>query len=250
MYMGSVISSPESEFFGELQGARAMITGLSADAGVDVARTFADLKSRLVVHTTDLSPEITELFAVLSQSAGEIRLYTSDISTADSAAQFAQTSAQAYGGLDAVINLTTISREEINAISSDRDVEDLVSAKLSPLAQLTRVTANRMRLVFSEGLILNVLKMPQPATGQEAAVAAIARTALAAMTAAEARSWADAGIRVNAVGPRTSTDFDSELGACLTNEPDIAALALYLASRRGRSMSGHVFDAEGAAGDI
>ena len=34
-------------------------------------------------------------------------------------------------------------------------------------------------------------------------------------------------------------------GACLTNEPDIATLALYLASRKGRSLSGHVFDADG-----
>jgi 3-oxoacyl-[acyl-carrier protein] reductase len=34
-------------------------------------------------------------------------------------------------------------------------------------------------------------------------------------------------------------------GAVLTNEPDVATLALYLASHKGRSLSGHVFDADG-----
>jgi 3-oxoacyl-[acyl-carrier protein] reductase len=33
----------------------------------------------------------------------------------------------------------------------------------------------------------------------------------------------------------------------MTSEPEVAALALYLASKRGRNLSGHVFDAEGVA---
>ena len=109
MYMGRVGSSAEGEVSNELAQSRILVTGLTALAGVDVARSFADLRARLVVHTTDLSPELIELVALLSQSAGEIRLHTHDISTADTAAAFAQTSAQAYGGLEAAINLASIS---------------------------------------------------------------------------------------------------------------------------------------------
>ena len=247
MYMGSIGTSPENEIMRELHGARVLITGLDASTGVDLARAFADLKTRLVVHTTDLSPEITALMALLSQSASEIKLYTNAISSAQAAVQFAQTAAQAYGGLDAVINLATISSADMRGIASERDVEDLVSAKLSPLAHITHVAANRMCVVMSEGLILNVLTMPHAQSGRETAVAAIARTALAAMTHKEAHTWADKAVRINAIGPRVVAGGNAASGACLTNEPDIAALALYLASRRGKTLSGHVFDSEGVA---
>ncbi len=53
-------------------------------------------------------------------------------------------------------------------------------------------------------------------------------------------------MRINAVAPRVATGAASA-GACLTSEPDIAALALHLASKKGRNLSGHVFDAEGVA---
>ena len=245
MYMDRVGTSVEEEVSNELSRARILITGLTGNSGVDVARTFADLNVRLVVHTTELSTELVELFAFLSQSASEIRLHTLDISAANSAARFAQTSAQAFGGLDAAINMASISADEIDAIREDGDLEALIEEKLAPLAQLTRVIANRMCVVMSEGLILNVLNMPEPRDARSAAVASFARSALAAMIAQEARTWADKGIRINGVGPRAF--FDGS-GAYLDNEPDVASLALHLASRRGRSLSGHVFDACGIEG--
>jgi 3-oxoacyl-[acyl-carrier protein] reductase len=67
------------------------------------------------------------------------------------------------------------------------------------------------------------------------------------MTRAEAQQWAERGIRINAVGPRGLLPDEPSGGACLASEPDLAALALYLASRRGRQLSGHVFDAAGVA---
>jgi 3-oxoacyl-[acyl-carrier protein] reductase len=244
--MDRVGSSVEDEVSSELSRARILITGLTGNSGIDVARTFADLNVRLVVHTTELSPELVELFAFLSQSASEIRLHTLDLSSPNSASRFAQTSAQAFGGLDAAINMASISEAEMDAIRSDEDLQTLIEDKLAPLAQLTRVIANRMCVVMSEGLILNVLNMPKPRNGRRAAVASFVRTALAAMIANEARAWADKGIRINGVGPRAF--FDGSAGAYLANEPDVASLALHLASRRGRSLSGHVFDAFGFDG--
>jgi 3-oxoacyl-[acyl-carrier protein] reductase len=86
--------------------------------------------------------------------------------------------------------------------------------------------------------------MPTPRTAGEAAVAGIVRAALAAVTRGEAQRWAPQGIRVNAVGPSATV---GDTGASLTSEPDIAALALYLASRPGRTLTGQMFDAAGVA---
>ena len=247
MYMGQVDTSTGDDLVRDLKGARILLTGLTAANGVDIARAFADLRTRLIVHTSDLSAELIELVALLSQSAGEIKLHTHDISSADAAAAFSQSSAQAFGGLDAAIHVASITNEEIESLREDGDLEQLVCAKLSPLAQLTRVVANRMSLVFSEGLILNIFKMPHPETARQSAVAAFVRTALAAMVSKEAQSWADKGVRINAVGPRVVMFGERPAGACLSNEPDVASLALYLASRKGRALSGHVFDADGLA---
>ena len=72
----------------------------------------------------------------------------------------------------------------------------------------------------------------------EAALLSVARSMLAGMTRTEARQWADQAIRINTIAPST----EAEDGACLESEPDIAALALFLASPRGRDLSGLVFD--------
>ncbi|WP_325456488.1 SDR family oxidoreductase [Hyphomicrobium sp.] len=247
MYMDRVSTSADGYVASEFAQARILITGLTATAGVDVARSFADVQARVIVHTADLSPELIELVAVLTQSADEIRLHTNDISTADTAATFAQTSAQTFGGLDAAINMASVSRSELEGIVRDQDLDAFVSTKLGPLAQLTRVIANRMALVLSEGLILNVLEMPHPRNRREAAVAGYIRTALATMTTNEAHAWAAHGIRINAVGPCAIEDDELNAGAVITNEPDIGSLALYLASRKGQALSGHVFDADGVA---
>lgn len=247
MYMDRVSTSADGYVASEFAQARILITGLTATAGVDVARAFADVEARVIVHTSDLSPELIELVAVLTQSASEIRLHTNDISTANAAAAFAQTSAQAFGGLDAAINVASVSRAELEAVARDGDLDAFVLNKLASLSQLTRVIANRMSLVLSEGLILNVLEMPHPRNRREAAIAGYIRTALAAMTMSEAQTWAAKGIRINAVGPCAIDDDELNAGAVITNEPDIGALALYLASRKGQSLSGHVFDADGVA---
>ena len=185
---------------------------------------------------------MTALVALISQSAMEMKLYTDPIMTAQSATRFAQSAQTAFGGLDAVINLQSISHEEMRPLGSETDIESLVARKLTPLTHITRVCANRMRVILSEGSILNVLAMPQPANAREAAIAGYARTALAAMTRGEAGQWADQAVRINAVGPRTQTGGST--GAALKSEPDIAALALYLASRRGKTLSSHIFDTE------
>ncbi|MEQ1715204.1 MAG: SDR family NAD(P)-dependent oxidoreductase [Hyphomicrobium sp.] len=246
MYMGVVGKSPESEILRELAGRRVLLTGLTCELGVDVARAFADVKCRLVVQTSELTPDITAVVALLSQSAAEMKLYTDPIQGAEAAIRFTQNAQQAFGGLDAVVNLQAITRPEMRDIASEADINRLIAGKLAPLTHITRVAANRMRVIFSEGLVLNILSMPRPADGREAAIAGYARTALAAMTRGEAGQWADQAVRINAIGPRT--EAAPETGAALKSEPDIAALALYLASRRGKTLSGHIFDADQIAG--
>lgn len=233
-----------ASYYGELAGVRALITGLSPSCGVDIARKFADHRGRLVVHATETSPELDAVTTMLAETATEVKLFTDACRDSESSIRFAKLAAQAFGGLDVVINLIPISERELRGRLDVSDVEDLVAQKLMLPVHVTRIVANRMQLTLNEGLVLNVMTMPTPTTGSEAALASVARSALAAVTRGEAERWAPKGIRVNAVGPSAVTADD---GASLTSELDIAALALYLASRPGRTLTGQVFDAAGVA---
>ena len=160
--------------------------------------------------------------------------------------RFAQGPAQSLGGLDIAINLIEVSPSDIAGRSSLDEIETLVSQKLSAATLMTRVIANRMRLTLTEGLVLNVVLMAPATNDAEQAFTGILRAALATVTRREAQTWADKAIRINAIGPRGAID-EAQGGACLTSGTDIAALALYLASRKGRQLTGHIFDAEGVA---
>jgi len=244
MLMTVIGKASAASSYGELAGVRVLITGLSPTCGVDLARAFADHRGRLVVHAAASTPENDVLATLLAETASEIKLFTDAYADSDGAVRFAQTAAQVFGGLDAIINLIPITSADLANRTSVGEVEDLVAQKLNLPLLMARIVANRMRVMLNEGLVLNVMTMPAAQTASEAALAGVARTALAAMTRGEAETWGRHGIRVNAIGPSAATP---EAGACLASEPDIAALALYLASKCGRTLTGHIFDAAGIA---
>jgi NAD(P)-dependent dehydrogenase (short-subunit alcohol dehydrogenase family) len=97
-----------------------------------------------------------------------------------------------------------------------------------------------MSLCYADGLILNIATLAVRRRGAAQAFATVAKSALAAMTRSQAQEWAGRGIRFNAVAPQTLAPFSPS--PC--GEPDIAALALHLASGHGKALSGHVFEAD------
>jgi NAD(P)-dependent dehydrogenase (short-subunit alcohol dehydrogenase family) len=243
-------SSSSIGHYPELAGKRVLITGLSLSHGVDVARAFADHGCRLVLHMTEAGEANDALLEVLAQTAVELRAYSDPLGTMDAAIKFAQVAAQAYGGLDAVVNLIPLQVSNVDFEASEGEVEDVIADQFRNACLITRIAANRMRLTWTEGLILNIATAPSTRGEADPTLVAMARSLLASMTRVEAQQWADQAIRINAVapcGPDASDASDEEAtGQRLASEPDVAALALFLASRRGRELSGLVFDAAGA----
>jgi 3-oxoacyl-[acyl-carrier protein] reductase len=225
----------------ELAGARVLLTGVCERAGLDVARAFADHGCRMVVQCDEASPETDAIAEVVARSLAEMRLYTGRFGVAEEPVPFAQKAAQAYGGLDVVVNFITLEPADLADCVTVAEIEDRVSAKLLAPTLITRVAANRMRLTLAEGLVVNVVLLPAPRNAGEEAFAGLMRAAVAALTRGEAREWAGQAIRINAIAPRS--DVEPASGACLDNEPDVAALILHLAGKRGRTLSGLVFDA-------
>jgi 3-oxoacyl-[acyl-carrier protein] reductase len=223
----------------ELAGKRVLVTGLTSRCGVDIARTFAEHKGRLVLQFAEASEAMETVAEIVAPDALEAKVYGPVGSDADDAVAFAKTAVMAFGGLDVVINLVPLEMRGVKSLASVADVERAVAMQLTAPLLISKIAANRMSMVLTEGLILNVATLDGNARGPAQAFASVAKSSLTAMTRAQAEEWADRGIRFNAIAP----DVGLVRGQGLSGEPDVAAMALYLASGRGKTLSGHVFEA-------
>ena len=244
MLMSVAEITASTEVYSELEGARVLITGLSPTCGVDVARAFAEHHCRLILQIPEPCPETDALLQIVSENAFDVCAHHDPIEDAENATRFTQKAAQIYGGIDTVINFIQISRYDLNSTATLEQIEGLLSSRLQAAIRATRVAANRMALTWTNGSILNVMRLPTPKSMSETALAGIARAGLAAMTKSEARRWAEQGVRINAIAPQTSLGARDAFAMddCLCSEPEVAKMALYLASQRGAELTGHVLD--------
>lgn len=229
----------------ELAGSRILITGLTSRCGFDVARAFADSGARLVLQSPEDSPEMVELAAVLAESASEIRLFNDPLAGESDAARLVQSAVRELGGIDCVVNIVSVDSGAVARLDTYEDAEAAVADALRLPLALTEVAANRMRLVWTEGSVLNVVRLQEAAGGGAMMLADMLRAALADLTRGLAAAWSAHGIRVNAVAAPTSVaTIDGDVAA---SDADLAAVAVDLASGRARDVSGYVLDAAGAA---
>lgn len=241
MLMSVVEEAQAVQCHPELAGKRILVTGLSSSVGVDIVRAFAEHKTRLVLQFAEQSESMDAVAEIAAQSALEIQSYGPVDVSSEAAIAFARTAVQAYGGLDAVINLIPLLGPSVDAAASLDDVERLVAARLSLSLHLSKIAANRMAMMMTEGLVLNVATVQGKPSSGKWAFASVMKAALTGMTRAHAEEWSGKGIRFNAIAPQTST-MAIEPG--LNGEANVAMLALYLASGHGRKLSGHVFEAD------
>ena len=222
----------------ELLGKRVLITGLSGALGIEIARAFSEARTRLVLQTSDNGPEAIALGEIATERAMDIKLFSGALNSHQAILEFARTAIQSFGGIDAVINLAAVTEPPEGA--SEAEIEQHMTDLLSVPCLVSKVAVNRMRTTLTEGAILNIVTAPRGASPRALQLGAIARSALAGLTRTEAQAAADAGIRVNAIAPGASF---AERGNQISSEPDVATLALHLASARGHQLSGLVFEA-------
>jgi 3-oxoacyl-[acyl-carrier protein] reductase len=223
----------------ELVGKRVLITGVTRRAGVDIARAFAERRARIILQFAEASVAMQAAAEVVAPDALETKVY-GPVGEGGAAVRFAKSAVQAFGGLDAVINLVPLEAADLSSTATLEDVDRLIAAQLELPLLLSRIVANRMSLTWTQGLILNVATLTGRPGGARRAFASLAKSTLVDMTRRQAEEWAGRGIRFNAIAPETAL---GEPGPKLTGEADVGSLALYLASEQGKTLSGCVFEA-------
>jgi NAD(P)-dependent dehydrogenase (short-subunit alcohol dehydrogenase family) len=242
MLMSVIEGACMAPAYPDLAGKRVLITGVSSACGVDVARAFAEHKARLILQFAEESEAMQVVAEVVAPHALDVEIYGPIDNDTEGVVQFSRAVAQSFGRLDAVINLVPLDADRLDPAADAATVERMVAQRLLLPCLLSKIAANRMSLCYADGLILNIATLAGHRPGAAHAFATVARSALAAMTRGQAQEWASRGIRFNAIAPSVHMPFQpSPFG-----EPDIAALALHLASGQGKELSGHVFEAEAA----
>ena len=243
MLMSVIEGTRSVPAYPELAGKRVLVTGLTSACGVDIVRAFADHKARLLLQLEEMS-EKTEVIAELAAPmALDIKAFGPVSAQAEAVAQFTRSVMMAFGGLDVVVNLVPLTVPRLPPFATTADIERMVVERLILPCLLSKIAANRMALVLTEGLILNVAMLAPPIEGPAQAFASVVKAAMTAMTRAQAKEWAGKAIRFNAIAPQT---LQTPRTPGLAGEPEVAALALHLASGRGKALSGLVFEAEPA----
>lgn len=224
----------------ELVGKRVLITGVTRRSGIDIARAFAERKGRIVLQFAETGAAMQAVAEIVVPDALDAKVLGPVGAGEAAAARLAKSAVQAFGGLDAVINLVPLDAAHLNPAATLVDVERLIATRLALPLMVSRIAANRMGVTWTQGMILNVATVAGRPSGARRAFASIAKSALVDMTRAQAEEWAGRGIRFNAVAPETVL---AASGPRLTGEADVASLALYLASEHGSALSGCVFEA-------
>jgi NAD(P)-dependent dehydrogenase (short-subunit alcohol dehydrogenase family) len=134
---------------------------VSAQGGIDIARSFAEAGARLILQCDDTSPAVEALARLLAPTAVELSLHTVTLPSTDDVVAFAREAAAEFGGLDMVVNIVAI---DGRAPAADATYQEIEAPTDRAFAQVLRAT-------------------------------------LAAMTRREAQAWAEQGIRFNAVAP-------------------------------------------------
>jgi len=238
MLMSVIEGALSAPAYPELAGKRVLLTGVRRRCGVDIARAFAEHRGRMVVQFAETSPAMQAVAEIVAPQALEAKVYGPVGAKEEDVAEFARGAVQAFGGLDVVINMVPLETYNLDRLATVADIERLIAAQLALPFHMSRIAANRMSVTWNEGLILNVATLAAPTTGAAQAFAAVAKASLTAMTRAQASEWAGRGIRFNAIAPQTVPAAEG-----LRGEGDVASLALYLASARGKGLSGCVFEA-------
>lgn len=229
----------------DLAGKRVLLTGALEPEGAVLARAFAEHDCRLVLQM-GLEPNVRSPWAEeLRTVARGMRVLPGDFRNEDGVDRFMQAATRTLGGVDVVVNIARLP-DDLGEARDGRDLNRRLAEALRPIWQLTRQAVDHMRDGGIRGAVLNVMAETRSDGPRGFALHTIARSALEAITQAEAKPAFTDGIRVygliegRAPGSRTWDDLvATTMDAANTDVLDtVWSSALFLASESGAWMNG------------
>ena len=240
-----------------LDGDVAIVTGAGAGIGHAISALLADAGAHVVVVDRDAALAQYTCSIIESQGGSGVAV-TADVSDPDAASEVIGAACNAFGKIDILVNNAGIYPPFPRLPDVDWDIFDrTMDVNVKAVLRCTSEAARRMT---PGGRIINMSSMESiRPSGPSSSTYNISKGAVNAMTRAAAVDLAPLGIRVNAILPGfiltegTSGMPEPALELFAKRAPsgrvgkpeDIAAAALFLASKASDYINGHCMVVDG-----
>jgi 3-oxoacyl-[acyl-carrier protein] reductase len=238
----------------DLTGTTALITGASGAIGGAIARTFAQAGARVALSGT----REDALAALLSEIGGDNIVVPADLSDPAAVDALMSEATSRLGRLDILINNAGNTRDNLSMMMTDEEWRDVLSINLDAAFRLTRAALRGM-IRARHGRIIAISSIVGATGNAGQANYAASKGGLVAMTKAIAQEVGGRGVTVNCIAPgliaspMTDRITDAQRAAALAMIPvgrigsgaDVAAAALFLASREAGYVTGQTIHVNG-----
>ena len=238
----------------DLSGMTALVTGASGGIGSAIARGLAAQGARVALSGT----REEALRGVAEELGGNHVILTANLSDAASVDGLVPRAVEQLGKLDILVNNAGVTRDNLAMRMKDEEWSDVIRINLEASVRLSRAALKpMMRARF--GRIISITSVVG-ATGNPGQVNyAASKAGVVGMSKALAQEVASRGITVNCIAPgfiqsaMTEGLPDAQKEVLLGRIPvgklgqgdDIAAAAVYLASREAAYVTGQTLHVNG-----
>jgi 3-oxoacyl-[acyl-carrier protein] reductase len=238
----------------DLSGMTALVTGASGGIGSAIARGLAAQGARLALSGSNAG----KLEAFRADLGGDHVGLVCDLSDGAAVDALVPRALEALGKLDILVNNAGVTRDNLAMRMKDEEWSDVIRVNLEAAFRLARAALKpMMRARF--GRIISVTSVVGVTGNPGQANYAASKAGLIGMSKALAQEVASRGITVNCVAPgfirSAMTDGlpEAQKAALLGRIPigdlgtgeDIAAAAIYLASREAGYVTGQTLHVNG-----
>jgi 3-oxoacyl-[acyl-carrier protein] reductase len=191
-------NAKEAHVLEDLRGKRVLVTGSSTGIGAAVAREFARLGARVVVHGNRNAAAANAVAAEI----GAPGVVLGDVGDSAAAARVVAEAVELLGGLDVLVNNAGAIHERVtNAGFDEAMYERVYDTNVRSVLAVTKAAHPHLKAAGG-GSIINTGSIAGRFGGfLGSSVYASAKAAVHSITRNAAREFADDGIRVNVVAP-------------------------------------------------
>jgi 3-oxoacyl-[acyl-carrier protein] reductase len=238
----------------DLSGMTALVTGASGGIGSAIAKGLAGQGARLALSGSN----VEKLEAFRAELGGDHVALPCDLSDGAAVDALVPRAVEALGQIDILINNAGVTRDNLAMRMKDEEWSDVIRVNLEAAFRLCRAALKpMMRARF--GRIVSVTSVVGVTGNPGQANYAASKAGLIGMSKALAQEVASRGITVNCIAPgfirsaMTEMLPDAQKQALLGRIPigdlgggeDVAAAAVYLASREAGYVTGQTLHVNG-----
>ncbi|MFT8736933.1 MAG: 3-oxoacyl-ACP reductase FabG [Zymomonas mobilis] len=238
----------------DLQGLTAVVTGASGGIGSAIAKSLAEQGAQVALSGTR-EAALAEVAATLPNDP---IILPANLGNKEEVEQLVPRALEKLGKIDILINNAGITRDGLMMRMKDDDWADVIALNLESIFRLSRAVIRPM-MKTRFGRIINISSVVGQTGNAGQANYAAAKAGMIGMSKSLAREVASRGITVNCIAPgfiaTKMTDILSEQqkDAAKSQIPagrfgdiqDIAAAAVYLASKESGYMTGQTLSVNG-----